>query len=54
MGILDTLLSGQNVQLVTQLAKNSGIDQLIGTLSKGNHQHYLDNPQSLADASAVN
>ncbi len=84
MGILDTLLSGQNIQLVTQLAKNSGIDsadvqkvigqllpalsqgvkanvsqsggidQLIGALSKGNHQQYLDNPESLSDTSAVN
>jgi len=84
MGILDTLLSSQNAQLVAQLAKNSGIDstdvqnvmgqllpalsqgvktnvnqsggidQLIGALSKGNHQHYIDDPQALADASAVN
>ncbi len=84
MGLLDTLLSGQNTQLITQLAKNSGIDsadvqnvigkllpalsqgvksnvsqsggidQLIGALSKGNHQRYLDSPQDLADVSAVN
>jgi len=27
MGILDTLLSGQNAQLITQLARNSGIDE---------------------------
>jgi len=27
MGILDTLLSGQNAQLITQFARNSGIDE---------------------------
>lgn len=27
MGILDTLLSGQNAQLMTQLARNSGINE---------------------------
>lgn len=27
MGILDTLLSSQNAQLITQLARNSGIDE---------------------------
>jgi len=83
MGILETLLSGQNAQLVSQLAKNTGLDstdvqkiigqlvpalsqgiktnvsqsggveQLINALSKGNHQHYIDKPESLTDASAV-
>jgi len=44
MGILDTLLSGKNAQLITQLARNSGIDtadvqnvlgQLLPAVSQG-------------------
>lgn len=44
MGILDTLLSRQNAQLITQLARNSGIDtadvqnvlgQLLPAVSQG-------------------
>ncbi len=83
MGILDAVLSGQNGQLISQLAKSIGIDEndaksvinqllpavskgiksnigsseglggLLSALGSGDHQRYLDNPEALADSSAV-
>lgn len=82
MGLLDSLLSGDNSHLIGQLAQKSGLGTddlenvigkllpsvskgiqnniaggglgaLIGALSNGNHQQYLDNPETITDSSAV-
>lgn len=83
MGILDAILGGQNTQLISQLARNSGIDEtdiknvvnqllpavsrginsnvadseglggLMNALSSGNHQRYLEHPETLAEETAV-
>lgn len=83
MGILDAVLGAGNTQLVSQLARNFGLDEsavqsvvsqlipavskgiknnasssaglggLMSALSQGNHQRYIESPEALTEASAV-
>ncbi len=83
MGILETILGGQNNQIIAQLSRSVGLDEsdvqnvvnkllpafsngikanagnsdvlggLLNTLSSGNHQQFIDKPEALADAQAV-
>jgi len=83
MGILDAVLGAGNTQMVSQLARNFGIEEsavqsvvsqlipavskgiknnatsseglggLMNALSQGNHQRYLESPETLTESSAA-
>ncbi len=52
--VMGQLLPALSQGVKANVSQPGGIDQLIGALSKGNHQQYIDDPQALTDASAIN
>ena len=50
--VIEKLLPAISGGLQKNLQQSGGIDALAGALKSGSHERYLDNPASLADASA--
>ncbi len=51
--VLGKIVPALSQGLKKNVSTESGLESLLGALSKGNHQKYLENPQSLGEESSI-
>lgn len=51
--VLTEMVPALSRGMQNNLSKQGGLDSLLGALGKGNHQHYIDQPESLASEQAT-
>ena len=51
--VLSEMVPALSRGMQNNLSKQGGLEDLLGALSKGNHQHYIDQPESLAGEQAT-
>ena len=51
--VLSEMVPALSRGMQNNVSKQGGLEDLLGALSKGNHQHYIDQPESLASEQAT-
>jgi len=51
--VLSQLLPALTSKLQSNVEQENGLESLLGALGKGNHQHYVDYPETLSDPDSL-